>query len=628
MGSAEDNYVDLYGFGKAFATSTWSSEHEAKNAFWVTGDDHYWSSASEPSKPVAVWFRFEQPKRVIKIKFEEQYKLPAGSIYEVFASNNYNDCGKQTTTTTLVRFEANIFAGGSEFQGSKFKVRLDRNDNSYHCYGVRAYAHDAQYKVLALKRIQLKIAAPPNKEISSQLVKLTNKMDLLQSRLNAVEGSLKGHLKARPVEFVMVTSEDGTADASSGSESESDFDPKFSPINAFGVYERPHYSTKEIRLVDGTSPSEGRIEIFYNGQWGTVCDRNYFDEREVDVVCRMLGFETGTHYKGTFGQGNGPIWLSHLNCTGNEASIFDCQSQFPIGSPAPWCDHNDDIGVSCQGFWSSRQDPEKPVRLWFQFNEPKRVTKIKFKEIFALASGYGYEVFASEALGDCGNIKKQIILAEAEPGVSPYPRTQVIKKFENWRYFPCYGIQTYHPGPSSFVGLSNVMFGIEDHQSSQLKSLHLKGKYVKSLSDLHTELPVGRDSITTIADWTIPPWSPSQGPLRANTDRDSGGINGIQVKESGIYFVYSNFPFGGEGLGCFYKLRYGDRSQTCYWKRKGENSNDATSQHQPCYLGFLTNMNKDEVLGIDLFVGETCRVSNLEFELLLDTSFLGMIKIG
>ena len=114
----------------------------------------------------------------------------------------------------------------------------------------------------------------------------------------------------------------------------------------------------------------------------------------------------------------------------------------------------------------------------------------------------------------------------------------------------------------------------------------------------------------------------------ANTDRDSGGINGIQVKESGIYFVYSNFPFGGEGLGCFYKLRYGDRSQTCYWKRKGENSNDATSQHQPCYLGFLTNMNKDEVLGIDLFVGETCRVSNLEFELLLDTSFLGMIKIG
>ena len=44
------------------------------------------------------------------------------------------------------------------------------------------------------------------------------------------------------------------------------------------------------------------------------------------------------------------------------------------------------------GFWSSRQDPEKPVRLWFQFNEPKRVTKIKFKEIFALASGYGYEV--------------------------------------------------------------------------------------------------------------------------------------------------------------------------------------------------------------------------------------------
>ena len=44
------------------------------------------------------------------------------------------------------------------------------------------------------------------------------------------------------------------------------------------------------------------------------------------------------------------------------------------------------------GYWCSVKSPDKPVRLWFQFNEPKRVTKIKFKEIYALASGNGYEV--------------------------------------------------------------------------------------------------------------------------------------------------------------------------------------------------------------------------------------------
>merc|ERR1712087_77684 len=68
----------------------------------------------------------------------------------------------------------------------------------------------------------------------------------------------------------------------------------------------------------------------------------------------------------------------------------------------------------------------------------------------------GYEVFASEAVGDCGNIKKQIVLATAEPGVF-----KTGKEFENKRYFRCYGIRTYDPGERLIVGLYNVMFGFE-----------------------------------------------------------------------------------------------------------------------------------------------------------------------
>ena len=44
------------------------------------------------------------------------------------------------------------------------------------------------------------------------------------------------------------------------------------------------------RLVNGTVPNEGCVEIFYNNSWGTICD-NYWSYNDAKVVCRQLGYD-------------------------------------------------------------------------------------------------------------------------------------------------------------------------------------------------------------------------------------------------------------------------------------------------------------------------------------------------
>uniref|UniRef100_A0AAV2JWV1 SRCR domain-containing protein n=1 Tax=Knipowitschia caucasica TaxID=637954 RepID=A0AAV2JWV1_KNICA len=94
-----------------------------------------------------------------------------------------------------------------------------------------------------------------------------------------------------------------------------------------------------VRLVPG--PSRGRVEVKYNGVWGTVCDDN-FDSVDAKVICKMLGFQSvQTTFSAT--PGTGKIWLDELRCTGREVDIFTCLN---AGLGINNCNHNEDVVAS------------------------------------------------------------------------------------------------------------------------------------------------------------------------------------------------------------------------------------------------------------------------------------------
>ncbi|TKS76440.1 Deleted in malignant brain tumors 1 protein [Collichthys lucidus] len=104
-------------------------------------------------------------------------------------------------------------------------------------------------------------------------------------------------------------------------------------------------NSKPIRLKNGTHRCTGRVEIFHDGQWGTVCDDKW-GMQEATVACREMncGAAIAVRYKAFFGRGSDQVWLDDVECTGHEKSLSDCLHR---GFGEHDCDHNEDAGIIC-----------------------------------------------------------------------------------------------------------------------------------------------------------------------------------------------------------------------------------------------------------------------------------------
>eukprot|EP00057_Strongylocentrotus_purpuratus_P007951 XP_011662425.1 PREDICTED: neurotrypsin-like [Strongylocentrotus purpuratus] len=109
-------------------------------------------------------------------------------------------------------------------------------------------------------------------------------------------------------------------------------------------------SQYDVRLADGSIYNNGRVEIFYNDEWVTVCDHNWSDH-EAETVCRQLRHNSGNPVvknNAYYGPGSGSIY--NVDCLSG-SHLSECSF---VEASSDICTHNDDVGVHCESQYDVR----------------------------------------------------------------------------------------------------------------------------------------------------------------------------------------------------------------------------------------------------------------------------------
>ncbi|KAL1117916.1 hypothetical protein AAG570_004229, partial [Ranatra chinensis] len=163
-------------------------------------------------------------------------------------------------------------------------------------------------------------------------------------------------------------------------------------------------SSPQLRLVDGPSVLSGRLQVFHNGKWRSVCSNSRrWSRADVDVACREMGW-TGGSWSGWIDRESDkkPRLLLQPNCTGTEMRISQCETH-PRQMGGPICDYHPDIMIECfpqhdstsvtdhwRGLRFEYAKYERSLSLVNTFYIPHSVSKLLNVDIRFAGSGKGY----------------------------------------------------------------------------------------------------------------------------------------------------------------------------------------------------------------------------------------------
>eukprot|EP00057_Strongylocentrotus_purpuratus_P018205 XP_011672679.1 PREDICTED: scavenger receptor cysteine-rich domain superfamily protein [Strongylocentrotus purpuratus] len=107
-----------------------------------------------------------------------------------------------------------------------------------------------------------------------------------------------------------------------------------------------------VRLMGGIYESEGRVEVFYDNQWGSICDSLWSIE-DASVVCRQLNYSGAdlALVAGQYGEGQDVVLFSNMECNGMESNLSTCKYDLV---DVTHCDHSRDAGAVCTSQGSLR----------------------------------------------------------------------------------------------------------------------------------------------------------------------------------------------------------------------------------------------------------------------------------
>ena len=166
--------------------------------------------------------------------------------------------------------------------------------------------------------------------------------------------------------------------------------------------------TGDLRMVGSENENEGRLEMFYQGDWGTVCDDRFSNwvrprtggpaepNQASKVACRIMGYEGGNIVSGhdwwsRASVSEQPIWLDDVICLASvtehnagdgdtPVSLSDCYNAGPARHN---CSHREDVGVRCTGPRTQPDDVRGPGAPQAMVESNRRAITLNFEEALA-----------------------------------------------------------------------------------------------------------------------------------------------------------------------------------------------------------------------------------------------------